>query len=294
MPGKSKYFLITCEILEHIGKFPLNTLKFFYFVATFGTLSAAAEKLHVTHGAVSKQIKSLEAHLGLTLFVKNGRRLALAPAGRTLYECCHAMFHELDSTIHQLVAARGRDLVVSCEPTLAMRWLIPRIAGFKPANPFNVVILAAGGAVDFRRQAIDIAIRRNDFHWGAGVYAERLADERIGPVRKPGLAEQGKRLHTSTRPKAWEQWRQAGGHMADAQGEAWFEHFYLSIQAALAGMGVAIASELMVKDDIAQGILQAPDGFLQDGSSYYLLSETPLEADERKLQFLHWVQSQMQ
>lgn len=75
--------------------------------------------------------------------------------------------------------------------------------------------------------------------------------------------------------------------------DMYFEHFYLSIQAAVAGLGVAMASQWMVADEIENGVLVAPEGFRADGSAYYLLSAEPFEADERKQRFLAWIQAQM-
>lgn len=157
--------------------------------------------MHVTHGAVSKQLKLLEAHLGTALWLKEGRRLRLSPAGRQLQAACGEAFAGLDEVLGRLQGGKSRDLVVSCEPTLAMKWLIPRITAFPQDAGFNVVILAAGGAVDFGRQSVDVAIRRNDFAWPAGIATERLGDEKMGAVQIPALAH-FRRLHSHSRPEA--------------------------------------------------------------------------------------------
>ena len=176
--------------------------------------------------------------------------------------------------------------------TLAMKWLIPRITSFPKEYGFDVAILAAGGRVDFYQQSIDVAIRRNDFTWPKTIYSKFLCHERTGPVHIPSLASDMKKLHSHTRPKAWSDWEQVGGDPFCSNGHMFFEHFYLSIQAAIAGLGVAIASEFMVKDEIEQGILEAPYGFSEDGSAYYLLSEIPFETDYRRNKFFSWLQDQ--
>lgn len=152
--------------------------------------------------------------------------------------------------------------------------------------------LAAGGAVDFGRQSVDVAIRRNDFAWPAGIATERLGDEKMGAVQIPALAH-FRRLHSHSRPEAWNVWLQHGGAGAEMAEDMYFEHFYLSIQAAVAGLGVAMASQWMVADEIENGVLAAPEGFKPDGSAYYLLSAEPFEADERKQRFLACIQAQM-
>lgn len=279
--------------MESIRRFPLNALKFFFCVGKYGGLAAAAEQSCVTHGAVSKQLKILEEHVGEALFFKQGRALRLSPAGLKLYESCQYMFAELDNTLAKLKHSQERDLVVSCEPTLAMKWLIPRITHFPKEYGFHVVILAAGGQVDFQRQAVDVAIRRNDFAWPETVFAEYLCAEKTGPVHIPEPLYL-KKLHTHTRPDAWSRWeKQYAGAELPYEGDMFFEHFYLSIQAAVAGLGVAVASELMVDEEIRRGILAAPHGFQDDGSAYYLLSDIPFEADCRRQKFLSWLKEQM-
>ncbi|EGZ51148.1 LysR family transcriptional regulator [Neisseria wadsworthii] len=278
--------------MEHIKKLPLKALKFFYFAGRYGSLSEAAERLHVTHGAVSKQMKILEAHLGTALFVKQGSSLALSEAGKQLYDSCGYAFEALENTVQKISGGRKRDLTVSCEPTLAMKWLIPRIDRFQTGMDVNVVILAAGGEIDFDKHPADIAIRRNDFRWSAGLYAEKLIDEYIGPVHIPGVKSRN-RLHTRTRMQAWANWEAAAGQSFDAENDVFFEHFYLSIQAAIAGMGVAVASELMVEAEIGQGILQAPYGFVPDGSAYYALSPADFSADARVERLVAWLKEEM-
>lgn len=278
--------------MEQIKHLPLNALKYFYFVAKCGSLSAAALQLYVTHGALSKQLKLLQHHFSEPLLLKQGRNLVLSHSGRILYQHCQTAFAELESAVKQIKTRQQQDFVISCEPTLAMKWLIPRISALQQQTGLNPVILAAGGAVDFERQAIDLAIRRNDFHWAKSLYAEKIADEQIGLVQH-FQAKQQRRLHTHTRPQAWQDWQKASGFALDEwQEDSYFEHFYLSIQAAIAGMGAAIASRFMVEAEIEQGILHAPYGFIGDGSAYYLLSQTPLTQGKSAV-LLHWLKAEM-
>lgn len=273
----------------------LNALRFFYQVTCSGSLVAASARLHVTHGAISKQIKQLEAELGVALFHRQHRQLILTPAGMALQQTCAQVFPLLADCFERIRQQPPKDLVLSCEPTLAMKWLIPRLPDFKAHCPdLNLVILAAGGPIHFQQQGIDVALRRHDFIWPAHVDAIKVADEWMGPVATQTDLTALVRLHTHTRPDAWALWqRHSATQLAPAPGEVYFEHFYLSLQAAAAGVGAAMASLYMVDAEQRQGWLQAPHGFVRDGSEYFLLSDTPMADDPRKLRLLAWLQTAM-
>ena len=124
--------------------------------------------------------------------------------------------------------------------------------------------------------------------------------ERIGPVCRPDLAprltaagcvSQVALLHTATRPQAWDDWRRITGLKAEPASEQTLEHFYLTLQAAAAGVGVAIAPYAVVCDDLDRGQLVAPFGFVPDGTSYHLLSRQPPEQDGRVRQLTAWLRA---
>ncbi|WP_049313923.1 LysR substrate-binding domain-containing protein, partial [Pseudomonas aeruginosa] len=141
------------------------------------------------------------------------------------------------------------------------------------------------------------------FPWPPGSHAHWLFDEQIGPVCRasdverhfhldadpPGLRAVAPRLHTATRPQAWNTWTRLAGQAPAATEGQRFEHFYLSLQAAGAGLGVAIGPWQLVRDDLAAGLLAAPLGFLADGSSYHLLTPRPLQAGEPATLLLEWL-----
>lgn len=271
----------------------LNSLRVFEVAARYGSFVKAADELCVTHGAVSRQIKQLEASLGITLFERRNRAVFLTQQGEALQKLCHAALQELETGIRQLVAEIHKPpLVLSCEPTLAMRWLIPRLPAFYAAHPdIQLLLYTAGGKIDFVSSRVDVALRRNDFDWGAGCFADLVGHEWVGPVCVPDQASHPARLlHSSSRPKAWEQWLADSGQV-DLAGipSASYEHFYLSLQAASAGLGMAIASIYMVEEETRQQRLVCPYGFVEDGSSYVLLSAKPLADDDRQVRLLGWL-----
>ena len=277
---------------------PLNTLRVFEAAARHASFVRAAQELHVTHGAVSRQIRLLEESLGVPLFERRNRAVFLTPAGEQLRAAAADAFSILTDSIDRIARrATSSALVVSCEPTLAMRWLIPRLSRFQARHPaIQVHLFAAGGPIDFARTGVDVALRRNDFAWPEHLCAEPICEEWIGPVHAPQADAAARRrlLHTATRPDAWQTWRRVSEspRPRGRSPEARFEHFYLSLQAAAAGQGTAIASKLMAGDDLAEGRLVAQEGFRRDGSAYYLLASTPIQPDTAAGAWLAWLREE--
>jgi LysR family glycine cleavage system transcriptional activator len=280
---------------------PLNALRFFDAAARLGSFVKAAEELHLTHGAVSRQIRLLEEALGIALFERRNRAVFLTPQGELLRAATEHAFEHLSSALESLRApSANAPLVVSCEPTISMKWLIPRLGDFYRQHPdLQLHIYAAGGPVSFQRDGVDVALRRNDFMWEPAVYAEKVCDEWVGPVCAPALLKRGRidlsaqrLLHTASRKTAWRSWCAATATDIGRGSGQTYEHFFLSLQAASAGLGVAIGSVFMVQEEIDSGRLVAPFGFVPDGSAYYLLSSIPVEHDRRRVIFLDWVRRQ--
>lgn len=281
---------------------PLASFRFFNAAAQTQSFMKAAEHLHVTHGAVSRQVRSLEEALGVELFERRNRAVFLNHAGRLLHEVTQPMFEQLEDAVRQVQQKAREDiLVVSCEPTIAMKWLIPRLPLFQQAHPdIQVQLLAAGGPIDFSRCEADVAIRRDDFHWNDSVQSVALCPEWVGPVCAPALVDQAGRLsglqvlRSKTRPGAWEQWLRLVQKAACEVTTIDYEHFYLCLQAAGAGLGVSMASLLMVQDELASGQLIAPFGFTRDGSGYVLLSPRLSGESAKFAAFRQWLTLQMQ
>ena len=278
---------------------PLNAFRYFDIAAQTESFVRAAEHLHVTHGAVSRQVRLLEESLGVALFERRNRAIFLTPAGRDLHAATQSIFEQLQSAVQRVQQLeQDKVLVLSCEPTIAMRWLIPRLPGFHAAHPdIQLHLVAAGGPVDFARGGIDLALRRDDFHWDRQLHSLKICDEWVGPVCRPGQDQRLDRqrlLHSRTRADAWSSWLRLSKQHARHTERSDYEHFYLSIQAASAGLGLAIASALMVRDELDSGQLQAPFGFLRDGSAYHLLSPQPLQDGSQRQRFAQWVINQCQ
>ena len=284
----------------------LNAIRVFEAAARHSSLVKAAEELHVTHGAVSRQIKQLEEQLGIALFERRNRGIFLTRAGLQLQGTCSDIMRQLENGLRQLRQTRlDQPLVVSCEPTIAMRWLIPRLGKFKQQfADIDIHLFAAGGPVDLQHSHLDLALRRNDFVWDSHYHAATVARELIAPVCAPALlqGQTGKPdklaqqclLHTASRPDAWLRWQSLTQQNIKAARKANYEHFYLSLQAACAGLGVAMASAYMVEDEINNAQLSTTHPFIEDGSEYVLLSAFAFEQDRRRQVFLEWLRAEMQ
>lgn len=275
----------------------LGSLRAFEAAARHRSMVAAAAELHVTHGAVSKQVQALEKELRTRLFERRNRGIHLTRQGKWLAERLEATFADLHRTMRdfrQLDDGSG-PLTVSCEPTLCLRLLIPALGELKQSTGLDLRVSAAGGPIDFVHDHVDLAIRRSDFLLPPNVVTATLAAERMGPVMRPDLAGNGSgtlaRLFSETRPDAWQKWDDAGG--ASLAGPAIrYEHFYMAIQAAEAGQGVVMASIHMVADALASQRLAAPHGFLPDGTDY--LAIWPGEAiDSRRALFAEWLKTRL-
>ncbi len=250
----------------------LNALRAFEATARLRSFSAAADELSVTHGAVSRHIRSLEDAVGLALLTRSAQGAAPTSEGQRLAEGLSAAFNLIHTSVEQLTPG---PLTLSCSESIMMYWLIPRLARFHADNPgvelrFNM----SHGALDFARDNISVAIRLSSIEVPKGVQRSDVVGEWIGPVCSPAymgglqlqtVADLGRaRLMVSrTRPDAWADWLRCGGHEASSplRIDESFGHFYLLIQAAKCGLGVANVPRMLVRDDLNNGTLVAPLGF---------------------------------
>jgi DNA-binding transcriptional LysR family regulator len=288
---------------------PLNALRAFEATARLNSVSQAAEQLHVTHGAVSRQLKVLEEHLGISLFSKDGRGLKLTDAGVRLRDASGEAFDRLRTVCAELSkTSADAPFVLGCSGSLLARWFIPRLGRLNADLPDLRLHLSAGeGDLDPRRPGLDALLIFAEPPWPADMQVFELASERIGPVMSPRFERfealkiapahsltHELLLQTTSRLQAWPSWAKQNG--IDPQSLHYgqdFEHLYYLLEAASAGLGIAIAPEPLVADDLKAGRLAAPWGF----------SETPAQlalwvpkraADGRAQQLAHWLKSELE
>jgi LysR family transcriptional regulator, glycine cleavage system transcriptional activator len=282
---------------------PLGALQAFEAAARHMSFTRAAEELRVTHGAISHQVRGLEASLGCALFRRLHRCIVLTEVGEVLFTKVRAAFDLLEMTTAQVVrTSTKRPLVVSCIATFSMRWLMPRLHQFKARYPdIDIHLCAPGSPIEFPRNDIDVAIRVGPSDWPEDMEGRAFLDEEFGPVCSPALAQRCPLvrpedlhrytlLHTETRKHAWHDWlRIAGVTGIDPAGGQRFETFYFLLQAAASGFGMAIGPHPLVAEDIATGRLVAPFGFVPNGLSMYVLYPKVRAADAQLMAFRDWL-----
>lgn len=287
---------------------PLNALRAFEAAARLQSISKAALELSVTHGAVSRQIRLLEEDLGLGLFSKDGRGLKLTDAGIRLRDASAEAFDRLRSACAELKQQTAdAPFVLACPGSLLARWFIPRLDRLNRELPeLRLQLSASDGELDPRRAGIDATLWFAEPPWPADMQVFELALEQIGPVLSPryaGFARLEKAsaeqllgealLHTTSRPQAWPQWAQSQGvsraklHLGQG-----FEHLYYLLEAAVAGLGVAIAPQQLVADELAAGRLVAPWGFVETSArlALWVPARTP---SARAAKLAAWLEQQL-
>ncbi|NVO56409.1 LysR family transcriptional regulator [Rhodobacteraceae bacterium B1Z28] len=279
------------------GTLPLNALRAFEATVRHGQMKLAADELGVTYGAISRQVRGLEDVLGVQLFDGPRNKLVPTQAALDLQPALQTAFDGIEQALDQVVNPARRVLDVSCLSTFSMRWLIPRLFDFQERHQdIEVRLTADDGPVDFTRQRHDLAIRVGAGPWD-NAQAMTLFEDRVGPVLSPDLIKSGAIksweelsdlpvLHTKTRQAAWLDWCAANDHMLPSRGRE-FEHFYFLLEAATAGLGVAIAPEVLVSDDLRAGRLIAPFGFQPSGQVYVCLH--PDQPSKDVIIFLEWL-----
>lgn len=250
---------------------PLNALRIFEAAARLESFSAAANELHVTHGAVSKQIKQLEEWLNVPLFERAGGRVKLTETGwRYLVQVQDGLDLIANATSQLLQPDRQRRLVINSTPTLAMFWLLPRLADFRRLFPdIDLHLVTSDRDISRLESPFDIAIRRGPGDW-PGHIAKPFLKEWELPLCSPALlaahpihtaADLARHalLYADTRPTAWQRWfTLAGVPDLKPASSLHFERFSLALQAAIEGLGVVLGPLPMAQRALEAGQLVAP------------------------------------
>ncbi|MCC4601985.1 LysR family transcriptional regulator [Xanthomonas melonis] len=256
---------------------PLAALRAFEAAARLQSVSRAAQELHVTHGAISRHVRSLEQALGTALFARQGRGLVLTVAGARLRDATGEGFALIGDTWAALRRpASETPLVLGCSGSLLARWVIPRLGRLQHDLPeLRLHLSASEQPPGPDLHGLDVALLLESPPWPGEWQVYELGAEWIGPVLSPQLAaalqldggaptalRDHAVLHTRSRPQAWPEWAQAHGMAPQAlRLGTEFEHLVYLLEAAAAGLGVAIAPQPLVAADLAAGRLLAPWGF---------------------------------
>ncbi|WP_246209613.1 LysR substrate-binding domain-containing protein [Pikeienuella piscinae] len=247
---------------------PLNALRAFEVAGRRLNFRLAAEELGVSQGAVAQHVRGLEARLGLKLFERLPKGLALTDAGRSYHEEVAEAFVRLREATVRLEPQAAR-VTITATTTFASRWLIPRLTAFTGRHPdIDLRVLATDSVLNFQSDGVDLAVRQGRPPFGAGVEAERLFRTELVAVAAPdfldarpkaaGLAalEEAPLLHDSH--NLWPVFLDAlGGRRERAlRGGLRFNQTTLSVDAAMAGQGVALVARFLVAEDLRSGRLR--------------------------------------
>ncbi|MFC4275178.1 LysR substrate-binding domain-containing protein [Achromobacter aloeverae] len=282
---------------------PLNAVRAFLAAARRQSFTLAATDLHVTHGAVSRQIKSLEAYLGVPLFERRVRQVRLTAAGQQFLAEAGPALDQVAAAARQVMAqASGRAVRINARPTFAVRWLIPRLSDFVAQYPgIEPQILTSIAPPNVSEGTYDIAIRRGLENWPDTLSMHPFLEDEALLVGAPrlmrGVTEPADLstltlLSAKTRRTDWEDWKKHVGIRRLRPGaQIMFDHSHFVLQAAIDGLGYTIAPVSLLANDLAEGRLACPFPDLRLPMGRYYYGVDPSASSETHL-FSRWLDSQ--
>lgn len=285
---------------------PLNALRVFEVAARTGSYTEAASELGLTHGAVSRQIALLESWLGQRLFSRSGRRMVATPIARSFASEVSGAFERMTAAAEACgIPDARRILRVNAPVSFAMRWLIPRLNLFHAAYPsVDVVVTTVSTVHEDLRGGFDVAIRRGVA--GAGSWPHHRATHVLDdvdtlimspslfaqrPLLDPADLEGHKLLAAETRPGEWIDWLEAAKlpHLI-GRPRTLFDHFFITRQAVMDGIGVGIGPLPMLDIDIAMGHIVTPFPHIRvQRTGYVALLPKSTEDTALSTRFVEWL-----
>lgn len=286
----------------------IKSLECFEAAARHLSFTRAAEELHLTQSAVSKQVAQLEDMLRNQLFERIRRRLQLTPAGALYLTEVNKILNQMDMSSRYILSYGGATEVlrVAVPPTFGARWLIPNLKGFGEAHPnIHLDIHNQLEPLEILHAKADVA-----FYFGKGIWPGstclKLFEEEIVPVCAPEIL-QGKLIHSAqdltklellqctSRPESWHEWFLAQGlHSLNSYHGPRFDTFYMCIRAAQAGCGIALIPKFMVMDELQEGKLVIPWQFAlpSQGAHYIAFLENTAKVPKIAL-FVDWIKQKV-
>ena len=262
----------------------LNALRAFEAMARTGRVTLAAEELSVTHSAVSRQVKALERSLGVRLFTGPKNRLELTAAGHELLPALSEAFDQIAAAVRR-VRTGSEDLHIAVNASLSVKWLIPRLAGFQAAHPDIRLHLSELAAHATSHRGAQAVVRIVPLARADDPNCTAFIRNALGAVMSPDMAARcgadplkAPRLAAATHPEAWPIFAEHAGIELPPANERPFPHVHFAMDAALAGLGAAVVSWPLCVNEVEQGQLVAPLGFLTSGSAFAMLTAPGAES----------------
>ncbi|MBU9214849.1 LysR family transcriptional regulator [Burkholderia gladioli] len=280
---------------------PLNALRAFESSSRHLSFTRAAQELNVTQAAVSQQVRALEERLGVSLFKRLPRGLAVTDEGLALRPVLSDAFDRIESVLRQFEGGHFHEvLTVGAVGTFAVGWLMPRLRSFHALHPFvELRLMTNNNLVDLAAEGLDCAIRFGDGNW-PGTRAQKLFDAPLSLLCAPDIAQRlrmpadlvGETLLRSYRADDWMNWfAKAGLAPMPARG-AVFDSSRLMVEAATQGAGVALAPASMFARDLATGRLVRPFDIEVQAGSYWLIQQKGKPATPAMQLFNQWIVKQ--
>lgn len=280
----------------------LRALHYFHQAALHSSFSLAAEQLHVTHSAISHQVRQLESWMGKPLFMRASGRVRLTSHGERLLASCQQAFSELATTCESIRTGMRHHLSIACAPSFLAQWLIPRISSFYQRYPdIQVQFQPPGGIDQLRSEHTDVLIFSDEQPPDDDIDATLIADEYLGPLCAPQYASGFQPpldfaalplLHADTRPHAWAEWAKISGVTGHFRGGKHFDNLTLGIQAARNGLGVIVAPRLLVRQELQDGTLVAPLGFVRANRATWMMTQRARQHDAEITRFRDWLREE--
>lgn len=277
----------------------LNGLRAFEAMGRTGSATLAAAELNVTHSAVSRQVKALEAAMGVRLFEGPRHQLVLTETGRNLLPALTVAFDGMAAAVSQ-ARGEGADLQIAVNASLSVKWLIPRLADFAARHPEVRLHLNELAPHALTHRGADLMLRFLPEEQLAQTNVRRIMANAIGPVIATRLAGPdagaaalaAPRLIARTHPSGWSDWLRLTRRESGAQvPERTMAHIHFALDAAVAGLGAAVLPWAVAEEEVRGGRLLAPFGFTPDGGAFVAI-EAPGEASRARRAFLRWLVEQ--
>lgn len=283
---------------------PVRDLSCFEAVVRNRSVTRAAEELNLTQSAVSRRIANLEELLGEKLFVRDRQRLIPTASAEEYAQELHGLLNGIEVATTKLLAhgRRGGALTVACLPTFGSRWLVPRLEGFLEKNPgIDINLISKIKPFDFEHEPVHAAVHFGLPRW-QGATLKFLMEEYVVPVCAPSLIQSGALksiddlrkltlIQHTTRPGLWREWlKLAGAEGVNGVVGPKFEYYSLVIEAAVAGIGVALLPDFLVRREIESGLLMlAFDQPMRCEEAYFIAYPNRYRENPNVLAFAEWI-----
>lgn len=291
----------------------VSALHTFMLVAQYPSFSAAAKELHITTGAISQQLLQLESKIGFSLFERHSRGVKLTEAGETLRAVVQRSFHDIEESLHNLEQRENRkEIRLKLTPSLAFKWLLPKLEDFYHQNPdIQVQLFAEGALVDSERKDFDLAIDYGPFPYNRK-NSELLMAESLLPVMSPSYLkahpwledisnnqnywDEVNLLHDAMpwakapRDYEWLYWASEMGVEISTLKGHFFNRTDMAMSAAEAGVGIAMARSMLLQNELETGKLISPFKPIPANAGYFLITHNP---NETTATFTQWLKGQV-